>query len=371
MTENAPITENEIAAGMTPTEIAFRRRVTAIGHDADTLLKDQWKTRIDAIHVHVESWTDAKKKFDRLIKRTASKSLPGKCVVVSGPSGAGKSHIIKRLLKRPELQPSVDQYGPLRPLVYVETPSGCSSKELASRIFKALSGKSLSGKLTATQAWEAASTLALGMGTSIIVIDEFHHVFGLKDYAKRMQIVNDMKILVLPNLDEKQSNQVKLPMQLVVGGLPVVADVVLADTQMAERHEAITIRPLPRSKEGLATMQKFLSLVESKLEFPLPCNLATTDATLRFMKASARYTGRAMRFIKDAVNIAIDEGRSNIGMEDLGRVLQDAYNLPPEKNPFLVPDISKCAVVNPKYFDDLSLLKGTKRREDDEEEGDA
>lgn len=326
---------------------AIARRLAAVGFDDDDAKRDAEKKRIDAIHVNDPTWKTAKEIFERLVKRSASPSLPGICMIIKGPSGAGKSHTVRGLLKHKKMKPKRTKHGPLRPMLYIETPPGAGPGELASSIVEAITGAPLPKGLTVKQAWDAAYRHMQSAGTAILFFDEFHHVFSIYDKAKRLQIVNRIKAALIPHLSEDHTLKVKLPVQVVLAGLPVISDIVVFDSQTSERHEDFEIRPLPQTASGRRLMQQYIAAVETELDFPVPCNLATDDMIFRFMKATAGYTGRAMRFIKSAAFNAVDAGATSFGREELGYVLQTAYGLHPNRNPFLVEDISKCAVFRP------------------------
>lgn len=349
-------------------ELARVRRLRAVRKPEVKSPKSELKARIKKLHIPDENWHRAKNAFDSVVAQSAEVDQEGTCVVVSGPPGGGKTHQMGRFMSRPELQPTKDEHGPLRPVLYVLTPSACSEGRLGECAFRNLTGREITGRPSVSQIWEAVGAQMRGQGTSILVFDEFHHLFGQNDPQKRKHVLERIKTLLLPEEQMSPTAPRKLPVQVVIGGLPLVKEVLVSDSQMTLRADFVDIHPLKFTQDGIDEMQNFLKLMEPRLEFQNPCHLDTYEMALCFMKASSGYVGRAARILKKAVYRAIDQEKSCIGKAELGAVLRSSYNLANEKNPFLVADVSNCPVLVPRDPSARTLLKGKKAKEENHDD---
>lgn len=348
----------------TPAELAekiHQRRMFALKRTKQQEEADARKARIEAIHIKDDDWHYVQKKLTRFVSHAGVQNAEGRCLVISGRSGAGKSHIIKRFMNRPELQPGADKDGPLRPLIYIEMPPACTNKFLASKVHQAETGELLSSKTSVPESWDKALAQVSGQCTSFMIIDEVHHAMGT--VPQRTEMMNTIKSLLFPEREKSSLRTPRYPLQIILAGIPAIARVIQTDTQLAERAEIYSIKPVPSTRSGMATMAKFLELVEGELGFAKPSNLNTEDMVLRMMRATEGYTGRAMRIIKAAAFRTIDGGGDCLTREILGEVVGDMHQVGIAKNPFLVADPHKVAVIRATDRGELTLLRGSKKEQ--------
>lgn len=356
-----------------PTRVAPTTRRTRASGEFAVGLQDLALRRsvIANIKVNTDVVTQARERFDWLYKclladdlmpAVETEELEARCVVVAAPSGAGKSHILRRLREHPGLKPTVDAFGPLRPLVAVKAPSPCTLKTLGMQLVKAMTGRRLSSHLKEHEVWGEFYAQADGQGTAVVMIDEFHHVLAKRNVDERLAIVNTLKNLVIPDpADPLRPPGAELrPILLVLSGMPSVAKTIEMDEQLLRRRLVISIDPLGRSDAELKKAKRFLELVEPRLGFDQPSGLAEPDMVLRMMRASNGYLGRMMAILKEAAFLAIRTDAPRIDRAlHLAIVFEEIFKLGPKRNPFLVADISSCPATPEHAFERLTLLRGT------------
>jgi len=343
---------------------AFRQsRVQALGADGQQIARAAWKDRIEQIHIKDRVAKAAKRKFDGLVSRAMKASGEGQCMVLHAETGAGKTHLLNQLLKRPDLAASRDDFGPVRPLLYVRAPSPCNLLTLGRVLYKRLTDADLPQSYKKEEVWLRLSYQLYGQRVCVLVIDEFHHVLVNSSVEKKKSVVNTIKSLVQPDpmADFVPTLITPYPMQVVLAGVPLVNDVVRMDGELSRRTPRVAILPLPPTEEGLAGMKAFLAAVESLLGFPGRSGLSDDDMVRRFMAAARGYRGRAMHLVKEAAFLAIDKGAACIDRKrHLAAVFQEITELGPNANPFLVADISACPEVKENVWGKLTLLRGTR-----------
>jgi hypothetical protein len=353
------MTDRNVAAELA--EMTHQRRMFALKRTKQQEEADSWKAKLEAIHIKDDDWQYVQRKLNRFTAHAGVSNAEGRCLVINGKSGAGKSHIIKRYMNRPDLQPGEDEHGPLRPLIYIEMPPACTNKFLASKVHQAETGDLLNSKISVPESWDQALAQVYGQCTSFMIIDEVHH--AMSTIAQRTEMMNTIKSLLFPEREKASLRRPRYPLQIILAGIPAIAKVIQTDTQLSERAEFYSIKPLPETMSGRGKMAKFLSLVEGQLGFSKPSNLSTEDMVLRMMRATEGYTGRAMRLIKSAAFRTIDEGGVSLSREALGEAVSDMHDLGPAANPFLVADPFKVAVIRAKDRGELTFLRGNKKAE--------
>ncbi len=281
------------------------------------------------------------------------------CIAISAPSGGGKSHLLAMMIARPEFQAFEDEEGLVRPLLVVQAPSPCTSKQLAAQIYFLLSGEALPSTLKEHEAWRRARRMLQGHNTSILVIDEFHHALIRKTSEQTRSLVETIKNLCLPALDPGNTHDTNRAIGVVLAGTRLLGDIIMKDVQLRDRTIKISIKPLKSQGEDLKKFKKFLELLQSKLPFTNHTTLTEDGMVARMHKACSGYTGRATRLIKSAALMALRANQDCIdGKQHLAVVFADLLKLGPKNNPFLVADITTCPDVPDSAWDEATMLRG-------------
>ena len=348
-----------------PQAASVRRERFAIRLSPQDLERRAWKRRVDTIHVNTDVVIKTVARFDEMLKDLGD-DVEGQCLVIPAASGAGKSHLLARLQLRPALVPFRDEFGPVRPLVYIKAPSPCTLKTLGLALYLAMTEKELSANLKEHDIWTRVRHQMHAQLVSIIMIDEFHHAFRGRTGDERRTLVETLKNLVIPDPEDplRPPGAELRPVSLVLSGMPWLKRVLKEDFQLLRRCVFKPIKPLGHSEACVKKATKFLSLAEARLGFPAPCGLSEHDMVQRMLKASNGYTGRMMHLVKKAAFRAIQSGKPSIGQVDhLGFVFEEIFELGPRRNPFLVIDISTLPKMKEIEFERLTRLTGTAEAE--------
>jgi hypothetical protein len=342
-------------------DLPARRERFAIRLSPQDLERRAWKERVNSIHINTDVVIKAVARFDQMLE-DLSANIEGQCLVIPAPSGAGKSHLLTRLQMRPSLVPFRDEFGPVRPMLFIKAPSPCTLKTLGLALYEAMTGEQLSANLKEHDIWIRVRHQLHAQLVSVIMIDEFHHTLRGRTGDERRTLVETLKNLIIPNpLDRLQPAGADMrPISLVLSGMPWLKRVLKEDFQLVRRRAIVSINPLDCSESCLKKAAKFLNLIEPKLGFPEPSGLSEPDMVQRMLKASSGYTGRMMHFVKKAAFRAINQGAPRIDqIKHLSVVFEEIFELGPRRNPFLISDISKCQKIKETECDKLTRLIGT------------
>lgn len=176
-------------------------------------------------------------------------------LLVVGPSGSGKTSLVKRNLQNIDAV-SLTGCGDPSPgnTLYRLVDSDATLKSFALRIAHATSYTQTDAKIRTTDAWDLAVTRLAVSGTTILWIDEAHHL--LTPGAGR-----DPK-LALRRL--KNLMQGPKAVTLVLTGVPELHQMILNDRETARRFICIHMRPVS-GKRQVANLGRYLDLCCEKV----------------------------------------------------------------------------------------------------------
>ncbi|MDX0678292.1 AAA family ATPase [Sinorhizobium medicae] len=244
----------------------------------------------------------------RLLVRAASRTTrDGHVLIITGESGAGKSTTIHHHLNKIEsLRPRLDQYGDtLLPLVRVKAPPDCTMRELGYELLTQM-GYDLKRDLTEPAVYRMVRERMKLLGTKIVFIDEFQHIFDAPK-IKGVQHLTD----TLKNLLQEEG----YPIYVIVAGLPEIAGVVYRDPkeQMEGRTVVVNLPELSfdEHKELLVeVIHHFLPLAELEL------SVEPSDEFLqRMLHAGRNRLGIIIRIVMFAIEDSLDRGDRTVGSE--------------------------------------------------------
>lgn len=244
----------------------------------------------------------------RLLVRAASRTTrDGHVLIITGESGAGKSTtILHHLNKIESLRPRMDQYGDmLLPLVRVKAPSDCTMRDLGYELLAKM-GYELKRDLTEAAVYRMVRERLRMLGTKVVFIDEFQHIFDAPKIKGVRHLTDTLK-----NLLQEEG----YPIYVIVAGLPEIAGVVYRDPK--EQMEGRTVvRNLPElsfegHKELVAeVIRHYLAIAELEL------SVEPSDEFLRRMLHAGRNRlGIIIRIIMFAIEDALDSSDSTVGSE--------------------------------------------------------
>jgi hypothetical protein len=318
-------------------------------------------TAIRAIDVKTGKYAAAKQYFDGLVDRVEG-GIEGHCLVIYGRTGAGKTHILKQLLKHPDLQREETAEGLYRPLLKVVAPAPCTLRTLGLRILHRL-GYRPRKSLREHDVWERVYANLASQGVAILVIDEMHNVLKGRNVNEREKIAMTLKSLMV-----SEEN----PMQLVLSGLSDLKKFVDTYEEFHRRShflELTPLRPLTDDKKLLA----FLSALEKSIGMDT-CGFTEHDMPQRFLIASRGLVGRMAYFVQEAATIAISLDDTEVTQEYLAEAYRRPYAVNARNNPFKIPNIRNFRVPKNREdmdADDKTFLRGIKQSLDDDSDDDA
>lgn len=334
----------------------------------DEVARSAWKWRIkNEISVRTGQSKRAQELVEKLVGN-AEANLEGLALVLYGPSGAGKSHIYKRICAWDMFLPfeHADE-GKVRPLLRLVAPSPCTLTTLGLAILE-MYEYGIDKNLREHEIWRLVRAQVTGHKTSLIAIDEMHHVLIGRNRDERAKIAETLKNLMngqepLPVPKGSREAPVVLlhpPVQLFLTGMPSLRQFCRGHLQLKRRCRFVGLNPLAWPK-GEKKIERFLEIIEEKLGFAQPSGLAAADMPLRFFIASNGNLGRIAQLVYDAACAVIDKGEPCIVPKiHLARGFEDAHGLGSRRNPFLYANPGDCPKVPEPTEEILTRLRGTK-----------
>ena len=290
---------------LSPQQIVMRG--LAEGLSAEDARISRIMTAVESAYVNTDN-DDIVGSEVRLLVRAASRTTrDGHILIITGESGAGKSTtILHHLNKIESLRPRVDQYGDtLLPLVRVKAPTDCTMRELGYELLAKM-GYELKRDLTEAAVYRMVRERMKMLGTKVVFIDEFQHIFDAPK-IKGVQHLTD----TLKNLLQEDG----YPIYVIVAGLPEIVGVVYRDPK--EQMEGRTVvRNLPElsfegHKELLAdVIRHYLAIAELEL------SVEPSDEFLqRLLHAGRNRLGIIIRMVMFAIEDSLDRGDRSVGSE--------------------------------------------------------
>lgn len=328
-------------------------------NDRTRLARRAKMAAIRSIDISTGKAAAAKQYFDGLIDRVDG-GIEGNCLVLHGRTGAGKTHIIRQLMKHPELQEEQTAEGLYRPLLRVTAPSPCVLRTLGLRILRRL-GYHPKKSLREHEVWERVEANLSAQGVAILVIDEMHNVLVGRNVEERKKIAMTLKSLMVSETN---------PMQIVIAGLTELQDFVKRYSELQRRSHFVELPPMDPVKDA-GKISAFLSGLEKNIGIAT-CGFTDGDMPHRFFLASRGLLGRMAWFAQEAATIALSLDDDKITKQYLAEAYKRPYAADARKNPFLVANVSDFKIPKAKdeMEDDKTFLRGTMDKKADGDGGD-
>lgn len=260
---------------------------------------------IDSILIPHSAFTHALEKLEQCYAYAPGASEPV-CMALIGESRTGKSRVIEEFCHRHP--PTRLEQGMSIPILRVKTPSYPTVKGLVELLLGAI------GDPRFTTGTENAKTMRLkhlmqGVGTNMVVLDEFQHFFDKGSQTVMHQVADWLKILA----DETRC-------ALVVAGLPTCRAVIDQNEQLAGRFAAPIVMPRlnwtvnEERQEFLAILQAFDAVMADVLDCPA---LATEEMAFRCFCTCGGLIGILSKFLRQLVWNASTADRKVLTLNDL------------------------------------------------------
>ncbi|KQO61016.1 hypothetical protein ASF24_03500 [Methylobacterium sp. Leaf86] len=269
--------------------------------------------------------------------------LEGQLMVVLGPSGAGKSTLLRNCFVESGLCPGYGMRGTGCPVISVDAPSPCGSKELAVKILEETEWE-LGRNVDAPEAWRLVRRRLKSLGVLILNINEMQHVPQSANLKVQGEVRNALKALMVDPAHQ---------IGLVISGMPETLSFLLpeeqrrsehADVQVPRRGSWLVVDPLVMPDDNAlvtATIKELAEVACLGVEADIETNLLP-----RLLHASSHLLGITITEIHNAIKRAIKSPRpSGRGSTLTKQDFADAYafrtgNLP-RWNPYLAEDFRR------------------------------
>lgn len=285
-------------AGLDHLEPGYRAH--ALKTDADRIAwirADRW--------VGFEQANQAVERLESLLGYPPRDRMP--CLLIYGATGMGKTKIIRKF-ERAHPPRFVQTAGvALRPVVVVQVPPEPVERDLYREILTGLDAPALSGGSLAREK-DVCRGLLRACEARMIVLDE---VNGLLAGTFRQQriFLNALRFL---------ANDLSVP--LVCIGTDLARQALLSDAQLAERFEALELRPWRND----ASFGRLLGSLGAILPLRARSDLTSPAVRARVFAMTDGVTARIFRLIEAVAERAIVTGRERIDADsfaDPGLVL--------------------------------------------------
>lgn len=267
--------------------------------------------RDDALIAHLsrlfvtdaEGKLTAKPKVDPLTGETRG-------LMLLGDSGAGKSALLKRTLRTLPMFDLVDREIDGNTL-YVTVPPEATIKSLAARIAKQLGYVDMNPRAKGHEAWDVARHQMRKRGTSLLVIDETHHLLRKGSGRDVEGAIQTMKSLL----------QGDWPVATIVAGVDKLRDGVMTDPETDRRFPKFQLTRIAEDSKEAHTFRRSLQLCAEKV------GLSLENETLpeRVLFAEHGEPGRAINLAKSILVTSLEAGRTQVTLHDAYRTFAAAY----------------------------------------------
>jgi Cdc6-like AAA superfamily ATPase len=289
---------------------------------------------VEGIRVPFPKYQESLDMIHRCRERS-KKSTEPRCLLIKGPAGAGKSTVIGKYVQEHE-QVFEEKYEEgiktIRPVVKTRMSNPATIRTLIEKLLKALGDPKPSAGKTNDEKNERLSNLLNDCGVETIIIDEFHHIvhesrgktlYEVSEWLK--DITNDTKA------------------SIVLCGLPRIEMVRTQNLQVFRRfRRSVNMDRFPfKTKVDRELFRKILMKIDDVLPFKNLSGLSEPDMCKKIYNASEGLIFSIMALISDAAEIAMEQDKPYIELEDF----EEAF----DQNDFVKTDKSVSIIAENKY----------------------
>ncbi|TAY98681.1 ATP-binding protein [Rhizobium leguminosarum] len=244
-----------------------------------------------------------------------------------GGSGSGKSTALAHHFRRmPEFQPRVNEYSEtVRPLLSIEAPKPCTTKDFAVAILDAL-GVPSKARQSEGQLFATVKTQFRERGIIFLHVDEAQH---LRRHSTQ-QAINDVqdRIKTLMQIAD-------WPLHMIFSGVQDLADLLKGGHGQVARRSLVT-RFIPLTVlNNKDHIQGVLSeIVEKRCGLLLPEELQTDDFIGRLCLANSGSFGEIIKAIQAACFLVMRKGKDTVDVRAFAHNYQRSSGCMPSDNIF-------------------------------------
>lgn len=231
-----------------------------------------------------------------------------------GASGSGKSFALRHHFSLiPEFQPTENEWGEVvRPLLSIEAPKPCTTKDFAVAILDAI-GVPSKAKMTEGQLYATVKTQLRERGILYLHVDEAQHLQRHSSAQAILDVQDRLKSLM--QIED-------WPLHTIYSGTPQLADLLTGDQQLANR--AMVMRFIPMSLPGdKASIEKVLAdIVEDKCGLALPDDLRSDDFLGRLCFANGGCFGKIIEAVQAVCFLVMTKGKGTVDRRAFAHIYQ-------------------------------------------------
>ena len=229
-------------------------------------------------------------RLDALLAYPPRDRMP--CLLIYGATGMGKTKILRKFERRHPPKLCQTSGLTLRPVVVAQIPPEPVERDFYREMLASLQAPALAGGSLAREK-DVCRALLRSVAVRMIVLDEVNGMLA-GTYRQQRIFLNALRFL---------ANDLKVP--LVCAGTDLARQALLTDTQLAERFEALALKPW---SNGVPLVRLLLSLA-SILPLRKPSDLDNAAVRQRVLALTDGVTARIFRLIETAAVTAILSGR--------------------------------------------------------------
>lgn len=241
-----------------------------------------------------------------------------------GASGSGKSFALRHHFSLiPEFQPRDNEYGEVvRPLLSIEAPKPCTTKDFAVAILDAI-GVPSKPKMTEGQLFTTVKTQLRERGILYLHVDEAQHLLR----HSRAQAVLDVqdRLKSLMQIDD-------WPLHTIYSGTPQLAGLLAGDTQLANRATVMRFMSLSMPGDRADIEMVFKHIVEEKCGLGLPDDLCSDDFLGRLCFANGGCFGKIIETVQAVCFLVMNKGKATVDRRAFAHIYQRDTGCVPSDN---------------------------------------
>lgn len=263
-------------------------------------------------------------------KETSRDTGEPQCMALEGQTGVGKTTIVKEFSRR---YPAYDvEDRTIVPVLYVETPSPATVKDMAITMLTAL-GDPLPGHGTTATLNYRLSHLIRECQVELVILDEFQHLIDSETNRVLNKVSDWLKSLI------KTTN---VP-YLVVGIEGRVEPILRANAQLSRLFAVREVlRPFEwdaNNPESLSEFNSFVATFTNEIGTRFDMETDRIHLLYRLHQATRGFAGNLINLLRYAENLRKAKGLSHIGLANLAIAYDKRLkkHLLIGKNPFEPP----------------------------------
>lgn len=279
------------------------------------------RSRADGVVIDNPRALEIRTAIDVLVEHGACQGDGAKrCLLIVGPSQLGKTVVLNDVEGRGNSVDTLKQG--LIPVLNVSLRPWVTTKGLVQTILDRVRsfGYSVSDAGTEAQLIGRMHKLLRAAQTQVLILDEFHHVNNIENQKVAWDVGETIKTFLLEG-----------SCPVVMSGIEAAKEPFLRNQQLAQRSEpAIELRPLRADHPDdralfLTFLRKFLSEIERVSGFINLFSLFEPEAVAAIHEISHGVLGRSCNLLKATMQIAFQERRTYITLDDLARAAQRSF----------------------------------------------